>query len=194
MEVGWNLSMASHGESLEHVPQGFLISRGVEEKWTHYWVIFPQSTLTFLSLSVYMLPWEWRPSTDLHDYTLNYCTCHLFSLARGMFAMVTAHSGLAELTHAVLCISRLGSDEGKSLPVWSLTPDEVGFNFSSRSWKGPHVPLCSFSTPPSHPHKGHPTPKMNSYFLSQTVPDYLNCPFCPLRDNKCCSSEADQII
>lgn len=41
MEVDWNLSMAAHGESLEHVLQGFLISRGMEEKWPHYWVIFP---------------------------------------------------------------------------------------------------------------------------------------------------------
>ena len=35
MEVDWNLSMAAHGESLEHVPQGFLISRGMEKKNDH---------------------------------------------------------------------------------------------------------------------------------------------------------------
>lgn len=32
IEVDWNLSAAAHGESLEHVAQCFLISRGVEEK------------------------------------------------------------------------------------------------------------------------------------------------------------------
>ena len=31
--------------------------------------------------------------TDLGDYTSYDCACHLFSLARGMIAMVTAHSG-----------------------------------------------------------------------------------------------------
>lgn len=56
-------------------------------------------------------------ANDPRDYTSYYCTCHLFSLALGMFAMVTAHSGLSGLTHAVLCISQLGCDEGKSLPM-----------------------------------------------------------------------------
>lgn len=32
MKVDWDLSLAAHGESLEHVPQCFLISGGVEEK------------------------------------------------------------------------------------------------------------------------------------------------------------------
>lgn len=47
-------------------------------------------------------------AADPHDYTLYYCTCHLFSLALGMFAMVTAHSGL------------LGADPRCPLhfPVW----------------------------------------------------------------------------
>lgn len=107
-------------ESLQgKVSQGLLISGGTEEKNDHTEQFSFKVGSFFPVLRVWGLESGGRPSqpTDLRDYTSYYCTCHLFSLALGMFAMVTAHSGLSVLTPAVLCISQLGCDEGKSLPV-----------------------------------------------------------------------------
>lgn len=95
-------------------------------------------------------PWERSGGkashvTDLRDYTSYYCTCHLFSLALGMFVMVTAHSGLSALTHAVLCISQLGCDEGKSLPMIPH-PWWGGFSISAPgpAWAScPSLLLCT---------------------------------------------------
>lgn len=194
MEVDWNLSVAAHGESLEHVPQCFLISRGVEEKWPHYWVIFPQSTLTFFTFEEYgalRVEGSTLQATDPHDYTSYYCTCHLFSLALGMFAMVTAHSRLSGLTHAVLCISQLGCDEGKSLPMIP-NPWWGGFSISAPgpAWASyPSLLLCHPT--PIQPQR-ESLPWISSYFLSQTIPDSLNCPFCPLKENNCWSSESEK--
>lgn len=131
-----------------------------------------------------MGPWSISKAlqaTDLRDYTSYYCTCHLFSLALGMFAMVTVHSGLSELTHAVLCISQLGCDEGKSLPMIP-NPWWGGFSISTSGLAWASYPsFCSFATspptrPPVQPQSTSP-PLISSYFLSQT--DFLNCPFWP---------------
>lgn len=157
MKVDWDLSLAAHGESLEHVPQRFLISRGVEEKWPHYWVIFPQSTLTFSflggtfedhgALKVEASPMQ---TADPRDYTLYYCTCHLFSLALGMFAMATARSRLSGgwpmLSSAFPSLAVMKG----SLCPWSLTPDEETSQFQLQVLHGPHVPLLLHHSSPVH--------------------------------------------
>ena len=128
-------------------------------------------------------------ATDLRDYSSYYCACHLFSLALGMFAMVTAHSGLSELTHAVLRISQLGCDEGKSLPMIP-NPWWGGFSISAPGPAWASYPSLSALPPPLptiQPQRAS-IPCISSDFfflLSQTVPDYLSCTFCSLIEIKC---------
>ena len=127
-------------------------------------------------------------ATDLRDYTSYYCTCHLFSLALGMFAMVTAHSGLSGLTHAVLCISQHGCDEGKSLPMIP-NPWWGGFSISALGPAWASLPasvlLCQppLTTPtPNSTTKGIPSlNKQLFFFPGQTIWDYLKCASGPLR-------------
>lgn len=154
IEVDWNLSAAAHGESLEHVAQCFLISRGVEEKWPHYWVIFPQKHADFFFRLKTTGPWEQEASalqaTDLRDYTSYYCTCHLFSLA------------LWDVRHGNSARQAVWPDPRCPLhfPAWlwwreifardPLTPDEEGSRFQLQVLHGPHIPhsLWSSATPP----------------------------------------------
>ena len=110
-------------------------------------------------------------ATDLRDYTSYYCTCHLFSLALGMFAMVTAHSGLSGLTHAVLCISQHGCDEGKSLPMIP-NPWWGGFSISALGPAWASLPasvlLCQppLTTPtPNSTTKGIPSLNKQLFFF-----------------------------
>lgn len=107
-------------------------------------------------------------ATDLRDYTSYYCTCHLFSLALGMFAMVTAHSGLSGLTHAVLCISQHGCDEGKSLPMIP-NPWWGGFSISAPgpAWASLPSSLLFCQHPPVQPQRAS-LPWISSFFSDYT--------------------------
>lgn len=175
--MDWNCSVAAHGESLEHVPRGFLISRCKGEN-DH--ITEQLSTQLFFHFWRTWGLWEALEATDLRDCTLFYCTCHLFSLALGMFAMVTAHSGLVELTHAVLCISRLGCDEGKSLP---MIPNPWWGRFSitapgSTRASHPSLLLC-------HP---HPAPTKGILSKNKLLFSKPNCTRLPKFVKKKCRS------
>lgn len=170
MKVDWDLSLAAHGESLEHVPQRFLISRGVEEKWPHYWVIFPQCTLAFSFFGGDFwrprgLEGRSQPSAGSWPSWLHLVLLYLSSIFFGPWDVCHGNSpqrAVGGLTHAVLCISQLSRDEGKSLP---MIPNPWWGDFSISASGPPWAPCPSApsSLPPSSPKQG--IPKLKQFFF-----------------------------
>lgn len=123
--------------------------------------------------------------TDLRDYASYYCACHLFSLALGMFAMVTVHSRPPGLTHAVLCIipARLWWRELSARP--SPNPWWGGLlDYSSGSRLG----LMSHDYSAPWPQRAS-LPVRGGYFLSAATPDLpqpptLSCHSFPSKDKE----------
>lgn len=160
MKVDWDLSLAAHGESLEHVPQRFLISRGVEEKWPHYWVIFPQCTLAFSFFGGDFwrprgLEGRSQPSAGSWPSWLHLVLLYLSSIFFGPWDVCHGNSpqravgGWPTLSSAFPSSAVMKG----SLCPWSLTPDEETSRFQLQVLRGPHVPLLLHHCPPVHPNR-----------------------------------------
>lgn len=153
--MDWNCSVAAHGESLEHVPRGFLISRCKEGKWPHYraikypaflsllenvgalrsiggnWPSWLHLILLYLS-SIFFGPWDVCHGNSTQRVGWADPCCPLHFPAWLWWRKVSAHDP-EPLMRKVL-------------------------NYSSGFYEG----LTSLSAPlppPSRPHQGHPVQK-----------------------------------